>query len=82
MAIAIHTAKLATEAILRNNARNAIEAQYQKEWKSHFQNRLWVGRQIQSLFGAKWVSEFSVGLIKKSPFLARQIIRMTHGRQF
>ena len=80
MAIAIHTAKLATEAILQNNARNAIEARYRKEWKSHFQNRLWVGRQIQALFGAKWVSEFSVGLIKKSPILAQQIIRMTHGK--
>lgn len=81
MAIAIHTGKLATEAILQNKDRQAIEAQYRKEWKSHFQNRLWIGRQIQSLFGAKWVSEFSVGLIKKSPFLARQIIRMTHGEE-
>ncbi|EMS34496.1 Putative alkylhalidase [Mariniradius saccharolyticus AK6] len=81
MAIAIHTGKLATEAILQNKDRQAIEAQYRTEWKSHFQHRLWFGRQIQSLFGAKWVSEFSVGLIKKSPFLARQIIRMTHGKR-
>lgn len=82
MAIAIHTGKLAAEAILQNENRKAIESQYEKEWNSHFKKRLWLGRKIQQLFGSKTVSEFSVGLIKSSPFIARQIMKSTHGEIF
>jgi len=82
MAIAIHTGKLAAEAILQNKNRKAIESQYEKKWNSHFKNRLWLGRKIQQLFGSKTVSEFSVGMIKSSPFIAKQIMKRTHGEIF
>ncbi|WP_194775104.1 NAD(P)/FAD-dependent oxidoreductase [Pararhodonellum marinum] len=81
MAIAIHTGKLAAEAILQNRSQPDIEYQYLHNWNRFFKTRLWVGRRVQQLFGAKWTSEFSVGLLKRSPYLAQQIIQRTHGDQ-
>lgn len=82
MAIAIHTGKLAAEAILQNTDRASIENQYTFQWNHFFRNRLWIGRKVQWLFGSKAVSEFSVGLIKNSSFAAKQIIKRTHGEKF
>ncbi|MFD2203680.1 NAD(P)/FAD-dependent oxidoreductase [Shivajiella indica] len=82
MAIAIHTGKLAAEAILQNKERNAIELQYAGLWNHHFRRRLWIGRKVQWLFGSRKVSEFAVGLIKNSGFLAKEIIKRTHGEVF
>jgi menaquinone-9 beta-reductase len=82
MAIAIHTGKLAAEAILKNKDRSSIEKHYAAQWNHFFKNRLWVGRKVQWLFGSKAVSEFSVGLIKNSTFAANQIMKRTHGEVF
>ena len=82
MAIAIHTGKLAAEAILRNKDRNAIENQYRNSWIHNFRMRLWIGRKVQWLFGSKAVSEFSVGLIKNSRLITKEIIKRTHGEIF
>lgn len=79
MAIAIHTGKLAAEALIKFTERNEIERFYTSKWNAHFRQRLWVGRNVQKLFGAKGVSEFSVSLIKRSPFIANQIMKRTHG---
>lgn len=82
MAIAIHTGKLAAEALTKYSQRASIESAYSQAWAQHFQSRLWIGRKVQWLFGSKKVSEFSVGLIKNSPFLANQIMKQTHGDVF
>ena len=82
MAIAIHTGKLAAEAILQNKNRSQIENQYHRQWNRFFKSRLWIGRKVQWLFGSKAVSEFSVGLIKSSPFVAKEIMKRTHGERF
>lgn len=82
MAIAIHTGKLAAEAILQNEDRGSIEKQYAVQWNHFFKNRLWIGRKVQWLFGSKAVSEFSVELIKNSTFAATQIMKRTHGEVF
>ncbi|MCH7397291.1 NAD(P)/FAD-dependent oxidoreductase [Belliella sp. DSM 107340] len=82
MAIAIHAGKLAAEAILYHQDRALIEANYTEAWLKNFKNRLWVGRNVQKLFGAKGVSEFAVGLIKNSNFIARNIMKRTHGQPF
>jgi menaquinone-9 beta-reductase len=79
MAIAIHTGKLAAEAILQNKERIEIENQYRYQWTRNFKTRLWIGRKVQWLFGSKAVSEFSVSLIKSSPFVAKEIMKRTHG---
>jgi menaquinone-9 beta-reductase len=82
MAIAIHTGKLAVDALSQNKNRALIEKQYTQSWNRHFKTRLWIGRKVQWLFGSRKVSEFAVGLIKNSGFLAKEIIKRTHGEVF
>ncbi len=87
MAIAIHSAKLLSETILAHKAestsrRSNIEREYSQKWNSTFKHRLWVGRQTQKLFGSKLTSEIAVGLMKGSPWIARKIMKGTHGEPF
>lgn len=82
MAIAIHSGKLAAESILRFNKREHIEKNYEQAWNSNFKRRLWIGRNVQKLFGAKGISDFAVGLIKNSNFIAHNIMKRTHGQPF
>lgn len=82
MAMAIQSGKLAAEAILAGNSRREIEINYENSWKSHFEHRLWLGRKVQKLFGARQVSVFVKNLIHHFPFVAKQIIKSTHGKPF
>lgn len=82
MAIAIHSGKLAAESILKFSKRQDIEQNYEQAWSANFKNRLWIGRNVQKLFGAKGISEFAVGLIKNSNFIAHNIMKRTHGQPF
>jgi menaquinone-9 beta-reductase len=79
MAIAIHTGKLAADAILKHNDQNSIEVEYSREWRKYFKQRLWVGRQVQKLFGSQHVSSMAVALLHSSKLVARHIIKRTHG---
>jgi flavin-dependent dehydrogenase len=79
MAIAIHTGKLAAEAILQNKDRPTIENQYTLLWNHHFKRRLWIGRKVQWLFGSQRISTFSVNLMRHSEFLTKKIMENTHG---
>lgn len=81
MAIAIHSGKLASEAILTEKAREEVEQQYQKTWINQFRSRLWLGRKVQKLFGSKYISGLSVSLLKNSTYFGRQIIKRTHGKE-
>jgi menaquinone-9 beta-reductase len=81
MAMAIHGAKLLSYSILRNyEDRNLVEKSYQKEWKKHFENRLWIGRNVQKLFGNEVVSEIALSTMKTFKPLLRMIIKATHGK--
>jgi len=82
MAMAIHSGKMAAEAILFGKTRNEVEAIYARSWNVEFRQRLWFGRKIQRLFGAKGASVLTRNLIQHVPFLAQQIIKNTHGRPF
>jgi flavin-dependent dehydrogenase len=82
MAMAIHAGKLAAEAILFSKKREEQEIWYERKWKAEFENRLWVGRTVQNLFGAKSASVLTRKLLKYAPFIAQQIIKNTHGRPF
>lgn len=82
MAIAIHSGKMAAEAIMKGKSRKEVESLYEVAWRKEFQVRLWVGRKVQSLFGAKSASVLARNLIKNIPFFAKQIIKNTHGRPF
>lgn len=80
MAIAIHTGKLAADAILKHKKLAMIQKAYAKAWNQYFFSRLRTGRAVQKLFGAPFVSNLAVNVIKKSPYLAKKLILQTHGQ--
>ncbi|MEL6535942.1 MAG: FAD-dependent monooxygenase [Bacteroidota bacterium] len=88
MALAIHSAKLLSELILKhythvgNWDRAALEKEYTKTWQKHFALRLWAGRKIQGLFGGESTSNLAVNLGKKTPWIAKQLMARTHGKPF
>jgi len=88
MALAIHSAKLLSELIIKHYSsqgewdRKALEDEYTTTWKQHFATRLWAGRKIQRLFGAESASNLAVNLGKMTPWIARQLMARTHGKPF
>lgn len=83
MAIAIHGAKLLSESILENyDNRNLVESNYQNQWTKHFSQRLWVGRNVQKLFGNEVISEIAWGTLKIIRPALGVIIKATHGEVF
>ncbi len=82
MAIAIHSGKMAAEAIITGKSRKEIESIYENSWRKEFETRLRVGRIVQNLFGVKNASVLTRKLIQNIPFFAKQIIKNTHGKPF
>lgn len=82
MAMAIHAGKIAAEAILSLQSRKEVEKYYTQNWNREFKRRLQVGRWTQRLFGSTFSSTIAYYILQKSPFLANQIIRNTHGKTF
>ncbi|MES2733832.1 MAG: NAD(P)/FAD-dependent oxidoreductase [Bacteroidota bacterium] len=86
MAMAIHAAWILSALIIRYHHREldriTLERIYKREWNSQFVGRLWVGRQVQRLFGDEWLSELAVGFFKQAPPLARLLVKQTHGQVF
>jgi flavin-dependent dehydrogenase len=80
MAIAIHTGKLAANAILNHKELASIQKDYARAWNYYFYRRLRTGRTVQKLFGAPLVSNFAVNVVNRSPFLAKKLILQTHGK--
>ncbi len=86
MAMAIHSAKIASELIsdyLRAKERNRIqmERDYHRLWKKAFKKRLWAGRRLQSILVNPRASNLAINLAIQSPPLLRTLIRSTHGKQ-
>ena len=87
MAIAIHSAKILSEHVLRfcrdsHYSRQQLEKDYSKTWNQHFARRLWAGRQIQRLFGDVWTSNAAVNLARYARPVANFLIKKTHGAPF
>jgi flavin-dependent dehydrogenase len=88
MAMAIHSAKILSTLIKKHIEtkdfnRSSLETEYKNAWNTAFVNRLWMGRLIQNkLFGSEWSSNVAVTLAVHSKFIARQIIKKTHGNPF
>ena len=84
MALAIHSAKIVTEEINKflkgNTTRQELERNYEKKWKASFNNRLWYGRQIQSLFGNPALSNVAVQIVKNSSSVSKFLMQNTHGK--
>jgi len=86
MAMAIHSAKLLSGLIIENVTngfdRQKLEQDYTIAWRALFQRRLWIGRTIQQLFGATYLTEFAVKINKVFPVLTRSLMVKTHGKVF
>lgn len=86
MAMAIHSAKIASEWVQRflsdEITRPAMEAGYTKEWSNTFARRLWVGRQVQRLFGSEGASNLAVNLVRSVKPVANFLVEQTHGDVF
>jgi len=86
MAMAIHSGRLAASAVkkfIENSvSREKMEQDYTRAWQSNFKRRLWLGRQVQKLFGNEITSRVAVSLVMNVSPLAKAIIRNTHGQPF
>jgi flavin-dependent dehydrogenase len=82
MAMAIHSAKLACEALQRGKTRHEVEEYYARSWNEQFYQRLGAGRAIQRLFGSGRGSVIARNLIEHVPFVARTLLKNTHGQPF
>lgn len=83
MAIAIHSAKLASEAILDHletgTGREEMETAYKKKWEKIFRRRFTTASWLQKILLREKLAEISQGLISTVPFVLPGIIRQTHG---
>ena len=87
MAMAIHSGKILSDLIseyVNSNhlSREWLEKSYEAAWNSHFKRRLWIGRQVQRLFGNAIASQLAVGLVINSRPIANLIVKNTHGQPF
>lgn len=86
MSMAMHGAKTASisiSAFLNSTiTRNEMEKNYTAQWKQNFATRLATGKLVQYLFGKKTATNLLVNLMKRSNFLTKKIIGLTHGKTF
>lgn len=90
MTMAIHSAKLLSEIIIKhyqpgkfsNQNRQAIEMEYTQAWNSFFAQRLWIGRQLQRLFGNNTTTDITLKTLTNLPAVTRYLISKTHGKPF
>jgi flavin-dependent dehydrogenase len=86
MAMAIHGAKILSDYVIKfvesGMARNELEVNYSKAWNNTFKTRHWAGRKIQGLFGSQLMSNTAVNIGRKTPGVARFLMRQTHGQPF
>ena len=84
MAMAIHSAKLASELILEYFAstsqnRTMLEREYTTTWNHFFKKRLATGRIVQSLLQRPSIASVLLRSLRASPGLLPLLIKQTHG---
>ncbi|MGE0588983.1 MAG: NAD(P)/FAD-dependent oxidoreductase [Cyclobacteriaceae bacterium] len=87
MAMAIHSSKVLADLLIPfckndNVSREKLEQTYRQKWTSLFAQRLWVGRQLQKLFGSTHASDFAVNLAKFGKPIAQYLVSKSHGKPF
>lgn len=85
MAMAIHSAKLASEAVHdfltdAKKDRSQLEKKYAKQWNMVFRNRLWAGRKLQGLLlDNRWMNT-GLKIAGGSKGILNYVISKTHGK--
>jgi menaquinone-9 beta-reductase len=86
MALAIHGGKIVAEHaddfLANRQSRTQLEQAYRSHWQGLFARRLWVGRQVQRLFGDEWLSEVAGAVLGRARPVLKFIIKNTHGNIF
>ncbi len=85
MAMAIHSAKLASEnAALYlgtpDYLRERMEIDYQRQWRGYFNHRMRTGRRLQKLLLNPSLSQIAIATVAKSTWLLQKIVEQTHGK--
>ncbi|WP_430908027.1 NAD(P)/FAD-dependent oxidoreductase [Maribacter sp. 2-571] len=85
MAMAIHSAKIASEAVLRyfsvsDSDRTQLEKAYTKSWNEQFAVRMRTGRILQKLLLNPQLSRTAMATVARSSWLLQKIIANTHGK--
>ncbi len=85
MAMAIRSAEIVAIYILKyfresSFTRSLLESYYSRAWKKEFKNRLWWGRQLQSLLLNPGLSEKLIWTFTRSDRLTKALISKTHGK--
>ena len=83
MAIAIHSAKIASEEVLKHlrtgSSRQEMETAYTQRWDKIFSSRFSTASWLQKILLSENLAEISQTLISTMPFLLPKIIKQTHG---
>jgi flavin-dependent dehydrogenase len=85
MAMAIHSAKIASELIVNYinkeiKSRNELEVKYIKKWNANFKNRILMGRFLAGILQKQRFSALLMRLLVLFPFILPIIIKKTHGK--
>lgn len=86
MSLAMHSSKIACNIVMAflsaKIKREAMEKSYEAEWRKEFSKRLWVGRNIQRVFGSNVSTSIFLKTMHSVPSLANFVIKQTHGTSF
>lgn len=86
MSMAMHSSKIASgeiAAFLHNKiSREEMERNYTTIRKEIFGKRIQLGRILQYLFGRETATNLFVRIMKRSPYLTKKLINLTHGKPF
>ncbi len=85
MAMAIHSAKIASELIddylVKTIAtRSELEEKYKQTWNQHFRKRITAGRWLGKLLQQPELTKLLLRLVISLPFVLSTIIKSTHGK--
>jgi len=85
MAIAIHSAKIASEGIVqfyksKSYSRHSLEEEYRKRWKQEFGQRMRLGRTLQHILLRETLSRYLIKGLSNFPAITRKVIQKTHGK--
>jgi flavin-dependent dehydrogenase len=85
MAMAIHSAKIASELIMKFytneiSSRDELEQKYIQQWDANFSNRIAMGRFLSNLLQRKKTATIVLRILILFPFLLPIIIKKTHGK--
>ena len=83
MAMAIHSAKLASEEILayqHHQSKELLFSNYSRKWKNTFESRMKFGRIFQHVLMKPNLTNLGIAIGSKMPKLVQKMIQQTHGK--